>query len=159
MDRRRKHKGNELTPVFCWRVTPRDEPSELGLGVAHFQFAQSLSGKWKVVRCAHALPGINIKAQKWRYTAPSCTPVSPIHRRFNITALRLYRSKFWETCAGRRPHFHGLSCEPQGGYKTHMGSIKRKFEQISPLCLVNAVAGAASSLQYCSVRSLMADVS
>lgn len=115
VDRRRKHKGNELTPVFCRRVTPRDEPSELGLGVAHFQFAQSLSGKWKVVRCAHALPGINIKAQKWRYTAPSCTPVSPIHRRFNITALRLYRSKFWETCAGRRPHFHGLSCEPQGG--------------------------------------------
>lgn len=100
-------------------------------GVAHFHSAQSLSGKWRVVPCAHALAGINIKAQKWRYTAASCTPVRPIHTRFNVVALRLYGSKFGETCAALRPPFLGLCREPRGAWKTHMGPIKRRLDQFS----------------------------
>lgn len=50
--------------------------------VSHPLNRRSSDGKWKVLRCAHALPGINVKAQKWRYTVPSSTPVSEFHRRF-----------------------------------------------------------------------------
>lgn len=48
--------------------------------MAHRPNRRSLDVKWKVLRCAHALPGINVRAQKWRYTVSRPTPVSDSHR-------------------------------------------------------------------------------
>lgn len=71
----------------CWIRDMNQAPDRCcvewdACGVRHLLVRRSLDGKWKVLCCAHALPGINIKAQKWRYTAPSCTPVRQPHRRF-----------------------------------------------------------------------------
>lgn len=92
-------------------VTRSGPPPPLPSGVSHLLIRRSPDGKWKVLRCAHALPGINVKAQKWRYTVPSCTPVSDISLTFffQVTALRLIESKFRELVrAVRRLPGHSL---------------------------------------------------
>ena len=74
----------------------------------------------------------------------------------SIFQFYAYLVKVSGTCAGRQADFRALSQESRWGEKTHLGKNKELIwrDSLAALC---AVAAAASSLQYCSVGSLMAD--
>lgn len=124
--------------------------------MTHLLGRQSLGGKWKVPRCAHALPGINIKAQKWRYTVPRSTPVSEFLRRF-LLQFYAYFVKVWRTCVAHKSCFGTFSQLSKYDWKTHNKQWVVILTDFTPFS-VRVAAAAASSLQYCSVGSLMADV-
>lgn len=94
-------------------------------GVSHLCNGRSLDGKWKVLRCAHALPGINVKAQKWRYTVSSSPPVREIHRRFFIFHFYAELVKVSGTCGGRQTDAQGLPRGSRRDEETCLGTNKQ----------------------------------